>query len=176
TGTLTEGQFGVTDIVPMEGYEKEDVLSWGASVEQHSEHPIAKGMVEAAKESEPDLVDVKNFQSLTGEGIKGEVNGDKIHVVSPGDVNKAALTYNEVTLNKMSVVGETVVFVLKDEDVTGIIALAEIVRETAKEAISALKEAGVHCIMLTGDNKKVAHWVAEEIGVEEVYAEVLPDE
>lgn len=176
TGTLTEGKFGVTDIVPMEGYEKEDVLLWGASVEQHSEHPIAQGIVGEAQEYGLSLAHVQNFQSLTGEGIKGDVNGEEIHVVSPGYVNKTELAYDEVAFNEMSEVGKTVVFVLKDEMVTGMIALADIVRESAKEAISSLKEAGVHSIMLTGDNEKVAHWVAEEIGVEEVYAEVLPDE
>lgn len=176
TGTLTEGKFGVTDIVPMEGYEKEDVLLWGASVEQHSEHPIAQGIVGEAQEYELSLAHVQNFQSLTGEGIKGDVNGEEIHVVSPGYVNKLELAYDEMAFNEMSEVGKTVVFVLKDEMVTGMIALADIVRESAKEAISSLKEAGVHSIMLTGDNEKVAHWVAEEIGVEEVYAEVLPDE
>ena len=176
TGTLTEGKFGVTDIVPMEGYEKEDVLLWGASVEQHSEHPIAQGIVGEAQEYGLSLAHVQNFQSLTGEGIKGDVNGEEIHVVSPGYVNKSELAYDEMAFNEMSEVGKTVVFVLKDEMVTGMIALADIVRESAKEAISSLKEAGVHSIMLTGDNEKVAHWVAEEIGVEEVYAEVLPDE
>lgn len=176
TGTLTEGKFGVTDIVPMEGYEKEDVLLWGASVEQHSEHPIAQGIVGEAQEDGLSLAHVQNFQSLTGEGIKGDVNGEEIHVVSPGYVNKSELAYDEMAFNEMSEVGKTVVFVLKDEMVTGMIALADIVRESAKEAISSLKEAGVHSIMLTGDNEKVAHWVAEEIGVEEVYAEVLPDE
>src|SRR5699024_467429 len=176
TGTLTEGKFGVTDIVPMEGYEKEDVLLWGASVEQHSEHPIAQGIVGEAQEYGLSLAHVQNFQSLTGEGIKGDVNGEEIHVVSPGYVNKSELAYDEAAFNEMSEVGKTVVFVLKDEMVTGMIALADIVRESAKKAISSLKEAGVHSIMLTGDNEKVAHWVAEEIGVEEVYAEVLPDE
>lgn len=176
TGTLTEGKFGVTDIVPMEGYEKEDVLLWGASVEQHSEHPIAQGIVGEAQEDGLSLAHVQNFQSLTGEGIKGDVNGEEIHVVSPGYVNKSELAYDEMAFNEMSEVGKTVVFVLKDEMVTGMIALADIVRESAKEAISSLKEVGVHSIMLTGDNEKVAHWVAEEIGVEEVYAEVLPDE
>src|SRR5699024_6002390 len=176
TGTLTEGKFGVTDIVPMEGYEKEDVLLWGASVEQHSEHPIAQGSVGEAQEDGLSLAHVQNFQSLTGEGIKGDVNGEEIHVVSPGYVNKSELAYDEMAFNEMSEVGKTVVFVLKDEMVTGMIALADIVRESAKEAISSLKEVGVHSIMLTGDNEKVAHWVAEEIGVEEVYDEILPDE
>lgn len=176
TGTLTEGKFGVTDIVPMNDYKEDDVLVWGASIEQHSEHPIALGIINEAQERDLTLSEVTDFQSLTGKGIQGNVDGDKIHVVSPGYVNQENLTYDEATFNEMSEVGKTVVFVLKNETVTGMIALADMVRESAKEAIATLKEAGVHSIMLTGDNEKVAHWVAEEIGVEEVYAEVLPDE
>lgn len=175
TGTLTEGKFGVTDIVASEGYTDEDVLQYGASLEQQSEHPIAVGMVKSAKEKELKLNQILDFQSITGKGIEGNIDGQKINVVSPGYVNDKDMTYDTEKFEAMSADGKTVVFVLVDDALIGMIALADIIRESAKEAISILKEKGVHAIMLTGDNEKVAHWVAEQVGIEEVYAEVLPD-
>src|SRR5699024_7611680 len=96
--------------------------------------------------------------------------------VSPGYVHENNLSYNQQQFNNMSEEGKTVVFVLLDDELAGMIALADIVRETAKEAIAQLKEKGVHSIMLTGDNGKVANWVAKQLDIDEVYAEVLPDE
>jgi len=176
TGTLTEGSFGVTDIVPSEGYEEEDVLTWAASLEQHSEHPIATGIVSSANDKGLTFKEITDFESITGKGIQGKIDGKKVNVVSPGYVNDNNLSYDETQFNKMSEEGKTVVFLLIDETLAGMIALADIVRETAKEAIANLKENGVHSIMLTGDNKKVADWVAKQLDIDEVYAEVLPDE
>lgn len=176
TGTLTEGAFGVTNIVPSQGYEKQDVLNWAASLEQHSEHPIATGIVKSAKDEGISLKEITDFESITGKGIQGKVDGKKVNVVSPGYVNESGLSYDQQQFDKLSGEGKTVVFVLLDDVIAGMIALADIVRETAKEAIAKLKENGVHSIMLTGDNKKVADWVAKQLDMEEVYAEVLPDE
>src|SRR5690625_431680 len=175
TGTLTEGKFGVTDIVANEGYTDEDVLRYGASLEQQSEHPIAVGMVKSAEQKELKLKQVTDFQSITGKGIEGEIDGRKINVVSPGYINSMNIKYDTEKLDQMSSQGKTVVFVLVDETLIGMIALADIIRESAKEAITSLKENDVHSIMLTGDNEKVAHWVAEQLGIDEIYAEVLPD-
>src|SRR5699024_5118624 len=176
TGTLTEGSFGVTDIVPNKGYEKEDVLNWAASLEQHSEHPIATGIVKSANDEGISLKKITDFESITGKGIQGNIDGKKVNVVSPGYVHENNLSYNQQQFNNMSEEGKTVVFVLLDDELAGMIALADIVRETAKEAIAQLKEKGVHSIMLTGDNGKVANWVAKQLDIDEVYAEVLPDE
>ncbi|HLS10179.1 heavy metal translocating P-type ATPase, partial [Lentibacillus sp.] len=176
TGTLTKGEFGVTDIVPSEGYEERDILKFAASVEQNSEHPIAAGIVQAAKEREVQSGKLTDFESITGKGIQGKVDGQKVNVVSPGYVNNNHLNYDEALFNEMSDEGKTVVFVLVEDELAGMIALADMVRETAKEAIASLKEEGIHSIMLTGDNKKVANWVAKQLGIDEVYAEVLPDD
>src|SRR5690625_2588833 len=176
TGTLTEGEFGVTDIVPSQGYEKEELLKLAASLEQHSEHPIAAGIVNSAKSEEIPLKEIADFESITGKGIQGSIDGEKINVVSPGYVNDNHLSYDQQKFDQMSEEGKTVVFVLIEDRLAGMIALADIVRETAKEAIAELKENDVHSIMLTGDNKKVANWVAEQLDIEEVYAEVLPNE
>ncbi|MFA1818949.1 heavy metal translocating P-type ATPase [Virgibacillus oceani] len=176
TGTLTKGEFGITDIVPGEGYSEDEILKFAATVEQNSEHPIASGIVKAANEKEIILGELTDFESITGKGIQGKVDGKKINVVSPGYVNSNNLSYDQQQFNQMSEAGKTVVFILLEDALIGMIALADIVRETAKEAIAALKENGVHSIMLTGDNEKVANWVAEQLGMDEVYAEVLPDD
>ncbi|WP_200416450.1 heavy metal translocating P-type ATPase [Virgibacillus salexigens] len=176
TGTLTKGEFGVTNIVPSEGYNEGDLLKYASTVEQNSEHPIATGIVKEAKEQEVALGKLTDFESITGKGIQGKVDGRKVNVVSPGYVSDNNFSYDQQLFNEMSEEGKTVVFVLLEDELIGMIALADIVRETAKEAISTLKENGIHSIMLTGDNKKVANWVAKQLGIDEVYAEVLPDD
>lgn len=176
TGTLTEGKFGITDIIPSEGFSEEEVLIWGASLEQNSEHPIAAGIVHSAIDRDIELKQITEFNSITGKGIEGKIEGKKVNAVSPGFVNRQQMNYDKEKFNEMSKEGKTVIFVLLDDELIGMIALADIIRESAKTAISELKEKGVHSIMLTGDNKKVAQWVATQLDIDEVYAEVLPDD
>lgn len=174
TGTLTKGEFGVTNIVSQEGYNENDILTWAASLEQNSEHPIASGIVSSANEKDFDLKKIEEFSSITGKGIEGKIDGRKVNVVSPGYVED--MDYDREQFEKLSEEGKTVVFVLVDDELTGMVALADMVRETAKEAVASLKDEEIHSIMLTGDNQKVADWVAKQLGIDEVYAEVLPDD
>nr|WP_240407239.1 heavy metal translocating P-type ATPase [Gracilibacillus halophilus] len=176
TGTLTKGEFGVTNIIPSNGYDEEDVLSWAASLEQNSEHPLAIGILQLASEKGLELKKISDFESITGKGIEGKIEGKKVNVVSPGYVDANHYEYDQQQFRQLSEEGKTVVFVLLDDDLIGMVALADMVRETAKEAISSLKEKGIHSVMLTGDNKQVADWVAKQLGIDEVYAEVLPDQ
>lgn len=176
TGTLTKGEFGVVDIVVSEGYSEEQVLQLAAAIEQNSEHPIATGIVQSAKERNLAIGKVTDFESITGKGIQGQVDGVKINAVSPGYIKGENVPYDEQVFNTLSEEGKTVVFVLADDKLAGMIALADMVRDTAKQAVAALKEKGIHSIMLTGDNQKVANWVAAQLGIDEVYAEVLPDD
>ncbi|MFP8782900.1 heavy metal translocating P-type ATPase [Planococcus plakortidis] len=176
TGTLTKGEFGVTDIVASEGYSEEQVLQLAAAIEQNSEHPIATGIVQSAKERNLKIGKVTDFESITGKGIQGQVDGVKINAVSPGFIKGENLAYDEQRFDALSEEGKTVVFVLADDKLAGMIALADMVRDTAKQAVAALKEKDIHSIMLTGDNEKVANWVAAQLGIDEVYAEVLPDD
>ncbi len=121
-------------------------------------------------------LNLKNFNSIPGKGAEGKVNGKDVKVVSPGylDENDMQINNNE-KIDKLSEQGKTVVYLLIDNKVKGAVALADIVREESKEAIKQLKELGIKPMMLTGDNKKVAKWVADELGIEEYFAEVLPD-
>ncbi len=175
TGTLTKGEFGVTDIIPAGSFEKKDVIYWAASAEQNSEHPLARGIIERAEELDVSLDEVENFASMTGKGLQGDVAGKQVAVVSPRYVRDEDISYDTTSFEKLSEEGKTVVFVLLEGQLAGMIALADMVRDSAKEAITALKEKGIHSIMLTGDNQKVADWVAEQLDMDEVYAEVLPD-
>ena len=173
TGTLTEGRFGVTDIVTFkEDIGTDEVLKYAASVEAHSEHPIARGIVSSSKESFP----VEGFRAIRGKGVEGKVNGKDIKVVSPGYLRERGIEVRDERVKRFSSQGKTVVFVMVDEEVKGAIALADIIRPESKEAISRLKGMGIQCMMLTGDNREVARWVAEEIGLDEYFAEVLPHE
>ncbi|GBD39736.1 Copper-exporting P-type ATPase B [bacterium HR37] len=173
TGTLTEGRFGVTDIVTFkEDIGTDEVLKYAASVEAHSEHPIARGIVSSSRESFP----VEGFRAIRGKGVEGKVNGKDIKVVSPGYLRERGIEVRDERVKRFSSQGKTVVFVMVDEEVKGAIALADIIRPESKEAISRLKGMGIQCMMLTGDNREVARWVAEEIGLDEYFAEVLPHE
>lgn len=175
TGTLTQGSFGVTDVVPSGSHSEEQVLEFAASVEQESEHPLAEGIVNEAKTRNIELHAVEDFQTMTGQGLEGAVNGSAVKIVSPGYMKDHQLTYDEKTFGERAEEGKTVVFVLVDGELIGMVALADMVRESAKEAVERLNEQGIKPIMLTGDNQRVADWVAAQLGIEEVYAEVLPD-
>ena len=173
TGTLTEGTFTVTDILNFnDDYSDDEILKYAASLESNSEHPLAKGILEKADDTwEPD-----NFNSITGKGIEGNVNGKSVKVVSPGYIKDNDYDYPEDDVEKISSQGKTVVFLIIDDQLTGAIALGDQIRESSKKAINALHEMGIECIMLTGDNRQTAEYVAGELGIDQVFAEVLPDE
>ncbi len=173
TGTLTEGKFGVTDIVPLSSeYGENDVLKYAASLESYSEHPIAKGVVNSAKET----FDVENFKSIPGKGIQGKINTKNVEVVSPGYLKELNLDISNEKIDKLLSEGKTIVFVIIEGQLKGVLALADIIREESREAIKEFKDMGVQCIMITGDRKEVAEWVSKEIGLDKYYAEVLPQE
>ncbi|WP_338657387.1 copper-translocating P-type ATPase (plasmid) [Sporosarcina psychrophila] len=176
TGTLTKGEFGVTNIYHSIDFSEEDVISYAAAIERQSQHPLAKGVIRKAEEMGLTLYTVEDFHSLTGKGLQGTVDGKKVLVVSPGYLNELKLEYDHVQFDEWSSEGKTVVFTLIDGKLAGMIALADIVRETAIEAIKKLKEMNIKSIMLTGDNLKVAHYIGKQLGMEEIYAEVLPHE
>lgn len=173
TGTLTEGKFGVTDIVLFKNtFEKEELLKLAASVEQNSEHPLAKGILESVTET----YEVQDFNSITGKGIEGTVNGHEVLVVSPGYVREQGMELPRDQYKKLSGQGKTIVFVIVDDHLEGAIALGDEIRESSRRAIRKLKEMGIRCMMLTGDNEQTAAYVANELDLDEFFAEVLPDE
>ena len=176
TGTLTEGKFGVTDIQTFNNIDENILLSYAATIENESEHPIARGILNEAKLKELELLEMSNFNSITGVGIEGTIDDKQVKVVSPGYVRKQKIDFDDKNFNKWSEQGKTVVFLLVNEELAGAIALADKIKESSKQTIEQLHKRNIKAIMLTGDNQKVANYVAEQIGIDEVYAEVMPDE
>jgi Cu2+-exporting ATPase len=176
TGTLTEGKFGVTDVIPLSEIDEGELLRMAASIESRSEHPIAQGIVREAQERNLASLTVEDFEALPGRGISGKVDGKRIMVVSPGYLREGKIEVDDGRLGGILEQGKTVVYVLIEGQLVGAIALGDLIRPESKEAIGRLKEMGVRCIMLTGDNKQVARWVAGELGLDEYFAEVLPHE
>jgi Cu2+-exporting ATPase len=175
TGTLTEGQFGVTDILVFDDNASEkDLLSMAASVESRSEHFIAKGILKAAKEKGISFREPGNFKSIPGKGAEGVIDSRMVSVVSPGYLAENHITVSDNRVDELPSQGKTVVFVLSDRRPLGAIALADIIRLESREAVRQLKEMGIKCMMLTGDNKQVAQWVARDLGLDDYFAEVLP--
>lgn len=173
TGTLTRGEFGVSDTLSFSDDMDEDtLLQYAAAVETHSEHPIAQGIAKAVEKPSR----VEGFESIPGKGALGTVEGKNVKVVSPGYLRENNISMDDSRVDKFNEQGKTVVFILVDDSLKGAVALADIIRDESKEAIAQLKNMGIRCMMLTGDNRQVAEWVAEEVGLDEYFAEVLPHE
>ncbi|AAM31159.1 heavy metal translocating P-type ATPase [Methanosarcina mazei] len=184
TGTLTEGRFGVTDIVSLSGggnktndrNDENHILGLAASLEAISEHPIARGIIDSAKEKGIEPSQVEKFSSIPGKGIEGIIEGKKYLVVSPGYLEEIGIVLEDEKIEKIKEQGKTVVFLLEGKRVLGALALADIVRKESREAVLKLKGMGIKCLMLTGDNRFVAAWVSRELELDDYFAEVLPHE
>lgn len=171
TGTLTRGEFGVTDTVVFDNSLKEgELLKYAAAVETHSEHPIAAGIVGSVDSVYP----VQDFKAIPGKGAQAMVKGKEVMVVSPGYLAENRIEANDARIDELHAQGKTVVFVVVEGSLKGAVALADIIRPESKRAIAEFKKMGIKPMMLTGDNRQVAKWVADEIDLDEYFAEVLP--
>ena len=173
TGTLTEGKPVVTDIIG----DEVEVLGLAASLEEASQHPLAEAIVKRASEAGLEIQTVENFQALHGKGVSGQINGKQVllgnaKMLDGMDISNA---YQE-KLEELEKEAKTVVFLAVDNEIKGLLALQDIPKENAKLAISQLKKRGLKTVMLTGDNAGVARAIADQIGIEEVIAGVLPEE
>ena len=175
TGTLTEGRFGVSDVIPLNDQDENELLALAASLESQSEHPIAQGIVDGAKERDIDVSTPKEFKAIPGKGAQGKVDGRTIKVVSPGYLKENNLEADDDRIRQAAEQGKTVVYVLDGEKVLGAVGLADIIRPESREALKRLKEMGIQTMMITGDAEAVAKWVADELGLDDYFAEVLPD-
>ena len=173
TGTLTEGKPVVTDVI---GDERE-VLSLAASLEDVSQHPLAQAIVNRASELGISLYPVENFQALHGKGVTGIINSKQVLLGNAKLLDDLAIPHDyQERFDLLEKEAKTVVFLSVDGELKGLIALQDVPKENAKEAIAKLKKRGLRTVMLTGDNAGVAHAIAEQIGIEEVIANVLPEE
>jgi len=178
TGTLTEGKPRVTAVVPAAGFDESAVLSFGASLERSSEHPLAAAILASAVDREIALQDVTDFASVTGKGVTGTIQGRRVaignatllkdHGVASADLEARADTLRQE--------GVTALFVAVDDKPAGIIAVADPIKATTMAALDALRSEGIRIVMLTGDNRTTAQAVAAKLGITEVEADVLPDQ
>ncbi|MCZ7566077.1 MAG: heavy metal translocating P-type ATPase [Burkholderiales bacterium] len=175
TGTLTEGRFGVSDVVPLGELAEDECLRLAAALESQSEHPIAKGVARAAEERKLRLPPVSEFKNLTGRGAQARVDGREVLVMSPGYVREKGLAAEDERIAKLAGTGKTVVYLVVDGKVEAAIALADVVRPESRAAVARLKDMGIQCMMLSGDSQAVAKTVAGELGLDDFFAEVLPE-
>jgi Cu2+-exporting ATPase len=174
TGTLTIGKFEVSKIVVLQNnLSEKELLRLVTALEQNSEHPIATGIIQKAKEQSIQIPKVENFKALTGQGVQADVENKEIKAISPG-----YLKANNITLpdNFKADVTETVVFVLVNNVLAGYVALSDKIRPESFEAIKILHEHKIKSVLLTGDNKQVAESVSKQLGIDTFFAEVLPDQ
>jgi P-type Cu2+ transporter len=170
TGTLTTGQHGIVDIWPTKNYSEDYLLKTASAIEAQSEHPIAQAIVAKAKEKGFAIDEVENFKAIPGQGAEATLDGKKFFVGKPNQIP-------EELKNKIGQAGregKTVVYLLEQDEVIGALTTADIIRDQSKQAVEELKKNGVRVAMLTGDSEAVAKYVADKLGIQEYFAQVLP--
>lgn len=179
TGTLTEGKPKVVDVVTAPDVEDADLLGSAAAVEASSEHPLARAVVNHAKEQDLDWEDARDFNSTTGGGVSAQVSGKTISVGKKDFVEESGAAAPESLRNRAEELqseAKTVIWVSREQEILGILAIADPIKETTRRAIEALHSKDIRIVMCTGDNEKTAQAVAGELGIDEVHAETSPDE
>jgi len=174
TGTLTKGEPEVTDVV---GDGK--ILQLAASIEVKSEHPLAEAIVKEARKKKLGPVEVQDFEAIAGHGVKGIIDDKQILVGTEKLMNKFNINITPDILDekgKLEKAGKTVMIVATTNDIAGLIAVADTVKETSREAIERMQEMGIKTIMITGDNKRTAEAIAQKVGIDKISAEVLPED
>ncbi len=178
TGTITEGKPRVTDIVTAQGIEKRDLLKKAASIEKLSEHPLAEAIVEKAREEKIELLDADSFSAISGRGITAEINGIPYLLGNPALMKDNGIddsAYDEV-YREFAEKGNTPLYLAEGGKLLGVIAAADTVKKTSTKAIEEFKAMGIDVIMLTGDNKRTAEAIRLQLGIDKVYAEVMPQD
>ena len=179
TGTLTKGEFGVVGIQAVDENSENDVLALAAAIEGDSEHTIARGIRKKAEDLELSLPQVSDFEAIKGRGVQANIDGEKVYIGGPRMLEMLQLTLSE-SLQKFeqsaSQKGQSVVHVIREKQIVGSLALADVIREESQQAIDKLHQMGVEVVMLTGDSEPVAKAVAEELDIDQFFAEVLPED
>jgi len=178
TGTITNGKPKVVDIQVFNDYSKEEVLKIAASIEKHSEHPLGKAIVEEAEKQEFDVLPIEQFQSISGMGIQGIVDGKEVLLGNHLLLQNQGIAVDDfnTVIDEVASQGQTAMFVAIQKQVAGIIVVADTIKATSKEAIQQMKALGLQVRMVTGDHEKTAKAIANEVGIETVYSQVLPNE
>ncbi len=177
TGTLTEGKPRLVTVEPAEGWDESNFLRHAASLERASEHPLAEAIVEGARERDVNLADVQDFDSVTGKGVTGKLEGTTIALGNRSLLEDQGIDAGELATRaeELRGKGQTVMFVVIDGKPAGLLGVADPIKRSTPEALKTLHEAGVKVVMVTGDSKTTAHAVADELGIDDVEADVLPE-
>ncbi len=177
TGTITNGEPRVTDVIPAEGISPEELLTMAAGLEQKSEHPLAKAVLEYVKDKKTDIPEVTEFQALPGNGLSGLLEGDEVCGGNYKFISSRAEVLPKLKEQSegLSEEGKTPLFFAKGRKILGMIAVADVMKEDSAQAIRELKQMGIHVVMLTGDNERTANAIGRQAGVDEVVAGVLPE-
>jgi P-type Cu2+ transporter len=179
TGTLTEGKFGVVEVKVAEDWGEDDALALAAAIESDSEHPIAKAIRTAADERELGLPDVTDFSAVKGRGVEANYQGESVYVGGPSMLDKLDVSLPDDMADfaqSASEKAQTVVFLVNEKQIMAAFSVADEIRPESKRAIQRLHEMGIEIAMLTGDSKAVAEAVAKELGIDDFFAEVLPED
>ena len=172
TGTITKGK---PELIDINGLEVEQI-SILASLENKSEHPIAHAILNYAKEKKIQLKEVSNFESIKGRGLKGSINNTEYFVGSVGLINDLKISFDTAQLDKFTLEGKTPVVLMTKDKVFGFVMIADSIKKESLQAVAELHKLGVKIIMLTGDNKQTAEYIAKQVGIDEVLAEVMPED
>jgi Cu+-exporting ATPase len=177
TGTVTEGRPVVTDVVVADGMDERDLLRLAAAVERASEHPLASAVIEAARARDVPLAEATAFASLTGKGVRADVDGRQVLAGKPAllEEEQVSLAPLAEQIAQLQANGRTVVAVAVDGQPAGVLGIADPVKPSSREAIDALRQLGLDLVLLTGDNERTAQAIAREVGITRVVANVLPD-
>ena len=177
TGTLTQGAYGVSKIWNLKDLEETELLRIAASVESHSEHFTAKAIVDEATKRKIELLPVKNFQAIAGRGVKANLNQDEIKIGGTGILENKILPSElgkEIQIENRD--GKTIIYILRNSEIIGLLSLSDIIREESRDAIKNLREMGIKTSMITGDSEDVAKWVSKELGIDEYFSNVRPED
>ncbi|KIL48736.1 heavy metal translocating P-type ATPase [Jeotgalibacillus campisalis] len=177
TGTITKGEPVVTEVKPFGAFSEHQLMYFAASAERGSEHPLAKSVVKGAEEKEIKTSSVLDFKSVTGFGIKAIVDGKEVMVGTRSLMRQSHIQYEQLEDDILALehAGKTVMLTAVDQQLAGLIAVADTIKETSKEAITRLHQAGIDVMMITGDNERTAQSIAKQAGITQVIAEVLPE-
>ena len=177
TGTLTEGKLELSEIKVLDdSYSKEQVVKIAASLENQSSHPIAQAVVNYATMNDIAFEEIEDFRNVPGKGIIGHINGEEYYAANESLIEGSSFDISRDEINKYSAEGKTLVFVGNAENVLAIITVSDKIRSNAREVIKDLKEQGVQTVMLTGDNKIAAKSVADDIGIDYLYSNLMPED
>jgi P-type Cu2+ transporter len=178
TGTLTRGEPAVTDVVVADGRSEDELLRLVASAERGSEHPLAGAIVDAANQRDLSLIDATEFEAIAGHGLEATVDGRRLAIGNAALLERHGIGADGLTdaAARLSSEGKTAMYVAIDGQAAGLVAAADQIRPSARTAISALKELGLEVAMISGDNRRTAEAVARELGIDRVFAEVLPQD